>query len=669
MKNLYFIAFAVTFAGTAAAQSFFDDFESYAPGDYIGANSTEWTTWSGATGGSEDAQVVTTNAHSGTNAIYFQSTATNGGPQDVVLPLEGTYNVGTLNFESWFFVETGRAGYFNFQKTATIGQEWALDVTMETDGTAVFANSGSVLFETTYPMGQWFHLEMNIDLSTNNWQVSIDGVDQGSFSNPDNQVALLDIFPTFQSRFYVDDIGYTYSPVTLPALNAAVLLVNSNIILAGQTTTPEVTVRNLGTSAITSFDVTVDYNGTQYTESVSGVNLASLEEYTVAFNDAFTGVAGANAMTATVSAVNGNAADDNPVDDVKTTTIDPVVPAPGKIVVAEEGTGTWCQWCPRGAVAMDRMANEFGEFFAGIAVHNGSNDPMVNQDYDSEIASLITGYPSALVDRWPEIDPGNIEMDFLERITVAPKATISNRAVIADSTGELLVTLTYHFQQNATAGYRVAMVLTEDSLSGTGSGWAQANAYAGGGNGEMGGYENLPNPVPGSMMVYNHVARIILPGFEGKANSFSTAPQAGDSVKFEFTAMPDAEWNLDQMHIIGLLIDENGDIDNASHTTINEVLTEMPIAGVVKVRGADAGMGIFPNPATDKFSIAFVPEDGSHVQIRLLDMTGKQVFLKDYGKLSGAQRDEVDVTNLSEGIYFLELSMGTDRLTQKVVVQ
>ena len=63
------------------------------------------------------------------------------------------------------------------------------------------------------------------------------------------------------------------------------------------------------------------------------------------------------------------------------------------------------------------------------------------------------------------------------------------------------------------------MILTEDGVTGTSSDYAQANAYANNANGPMGGYENLPNPVPASQMVYDHVGRAIPTGYDGVAGS------------------------------------------------------------------------------------------------------------------------------------------------------
>ena len=68
-----------------------------------------------------------------------------------------------------------------------------------------------------------------------------------------------------------------------------------------------------------------------------------------------------------------------------------------------------------------------------------------------------------------------------------------------------------------------------------GSGYNQSNAYAGGGNGVMGGFETLPSSVPAAQMVYDHVARVIAPSFTGYANSFPAVVNSGESHTINFS--------------------------------------------------------------------------------------------------------------------------------------
>ena len=97
---------------------------------------------------------------------------------------------------------------------------------------------------------------------------------------------------------------------------------------------------------ITSFDVTVDYNGTQITENISGINLSSLATMAIDFSQSITLLGGTQNLTATINNVNLTTMDDDPSDDSKTISINAVTPAAGKLVIGEEGTGTWCGWCP-----------------------------------------------------------------------------------------------------------------------------------------------------------------------------------------------------------------------------------------------------------------------------------------------------------------------------------
>jgi hypothetical protein len=71
------------------------------------------------------------------------------------------------------------------------------------------------------------------------------------------------------------------------------------------------------------------------------------------------------------------------------------------------------------------------------------------------------------------------------------------------------------------------------------AGWSQSNAYAGGGSGEMGGFEILPNPVPASQMVYDHVARTILPSFTGQSGSIPSSVSMGEVHSYTFSVTVD----------------------------------------------------------------------------------------------------------------------------------
>lgn len=603
MKKITII-FGLFMINQLSAQTFFDNFDSYTAGQKLALQSGgAWTTWSNAPGGPEDVTVVNTNSVSPANSIYFSSNTAGGGPVDLVKNF-GVLNTGTFSLNMNMNVETGKAAYFNFQKTATIGQIWSADFSFNDNGTLKIVNQSGLNFETNYTHNVWFNFRIDINFNTNTWEIFINDISRGTFANTENQIASIDIFPVdqnspFSSGFFIDDFEYDITPYTLPNLNAAATLVSiSGTTLAGGEVTRSVKVRNLGTTPITSFDITCNYNGQDVMQNVTGLNLASLAETTVNINGTMTLVAGSNPLSATISNVNGGTQDEDINDNTAILQVNPIIPAIGKVVVGEEGTGTWCGWCPRGAVFMDKMETSYHNYWAGIAVHNG--DPMTVTDYDAAIGSLIGGYPSALVDRTPELDPSQMENAFLEQIIEMPTAVLANQAIWNSTTRELTVKVKNKFIQSANSNYKLACVITEDGVTGTGSGYNQTNYYAGSANGVMGGYETLPSSVPAAQMVYDHVARQIAPSFAGQTGVFSSVVNVGDEVFYTFNFTLPALWNENNVNIVSILIDPIGKIDNAGKTSFIDAIqaetTEITLdCGSTLVIQASSGTSTIPD--------------------------------------------------------------------------
>jgi hypothetical protein len=651
------------------AQLFSDDFEAYTTGA-LGPQSSSWTTWSGTEGGAEDGIVSTAQASSGTKSIYFNSTAASGGPQDCVLDFGPLYNSGVFTFTADFYVNANKSAYFNFQGSQTIGSLWALNVNMSNGTVSIDDGISADLAIGSYTPTTWFTLEIEANLTLGLWRAFIDGTQIGVWENGVNTLASIDLFPLQGSQFYVDDVSFDQQAYALPTLNAAVSGLDMGGNIATQSVTPTITVMNAGTTPVTSFSVSLNYGGLPYVQNITGVNLASLASQVVSFPGVVL-AAGSSTVTATVSNVNGGANDNDPTDDAASIVINPVVPAPGKMVVGEEATGTWCQWCPRGAVYMDLFEQEYSQFWAGIAVHNA--DPMADAVYDAGMGQLIGGYPSALVDRGTDVDPSGMGPQFFNRLQTAPTALIENGATWDPATRMLYVSVTADFQASANNNYKIACVLTEDEVTGTGGGWSQSNSYAGGANGVMGGYESLPNPVPAAQMVYNHVARSIQPSFAGFANSFPTTVNAGDNHTVNFLFILPQGWDETKIHIIGMLIDPTGKVDNAGKTTITEAvdngLQYGTVANVesVSLTQVDDRFQLFPNPTSSNATVALTIQEASTVELSITDMSGKVMNQRDYGQISGSYTIDLPTADFPAGIYLVELTINGEKQVKRLV--
>jgi hypothetical protein len=672
MKKFTLFASVLFASNLAFGQLFTDDFESYAAGSYLGPQSTSWSTWSGTEGGTEDVKISTVQAQSGANSIYLASTAANGGPQDVILKFgTGAYNSGIFTLESSFFINAGKNGYFNIQGSQVLGNSYALNVNMDAGKVRIDDGSTPDLAVGDYTDATWFKLKIEANLSIHVWKAYVNDVLIGTWVNGTNTVASADFYPIQGSQFYMDDVSFDYQTYTLPSLNAMAADLNMGGEIATQTVAPKIKVLNAGQTALTSFDVDLIYNGTTYTQNVTGQNVASVGIYTVTMPNVVL-AAGNNNATVIVYNVNGGS-DDISSDDTLIKAINPVVPAPGKMVVSEEGTGTWCQWCPRGAVFMDQFNTKYQGYWVGIAVHNG--DPITVTDYDAAFGNLISGYPSALVDRGTDVDPSGMTPDFFTRLQVAPKATLVNGATWDATSRTLNVSVTANFTAAANSNYKLACVLTEDDVTGTGSAYNQSNAYAGGGNGVMGGFETKPNPVPASQMVYDHVARAIAPSFDGFANSFPATVNAGDAHTLNFSFNLPTTWDDTQMHIVGLLIDPAGRIDNAGTATITEAVGNGFItgsnAGLFEANASqiDDDVKIYPNPATDNTNISLNLKNESTVEMQLVDVSGKVMAARNYGSLNGTWSVNLNTSNLNAGIYLVELTINGTKVTKRLIVE
>ncbi|MCF8269634.1 MAG: Omp28-related outer membrane protein [Crocinitomicaceae bacterium] len=669
MKKIYLLV-----AGLAAfnlnAQLFSDNFDAYTAGQYLGPQSLTWSTWSGTEGGNEDVQISSTNASSAPNAIYFSSTAANGGPQDVVLKFGQLYNSGVFTLQNKFYVNAGKKGYYNIQGALTIGNLWALNVNLNSGQLTIDDGITPNLVVSSYPESAWFELKIEANLTLHVWKAYVNGNLVGTWVNGVNTVASADFFPVQNTQMYIDDVMFDHVPFTVPALDAMVADIDMGAELATQSGTPTVKVVNGGSTAITSLKVDLTYNGSTTTQNVTGVNIPTAGVYNVSLPSTVL-AAGTLPINAVVYNVNGGAGDNTPSNDTLIELINPIVPAPGKMVVGEEATGTWCQWCPRGAVFMDLFETKYQDFWAGIAVHNG--DPMTVEAYDTGIGTLIGGYPSALVDRLGDVDPSGMSSDFFTRLQTAPKATLVNGATWDANSRVLNVSVRYNFALAANGNYKSACVLTEDGVTGTGAGWSQSNAYASGNNGVMGGYESLPSPVPAAQMVYDHVARAIAPSFTGMTGIFPATVNAGDAhiVNYSFT-LP-AGWDENEIQIIGLLIDPTGKIDNAGSVDINTAVAngyETGLnAGIAQVLESSRPVALAPNPANGTSAILMNLTTESEVHIELSDLNGKLITSGEYTNLFGAQSIAINLNGLSAGMYAVNILINGTLYTEKLIVE
>jgi hypothetical protein len=317
------------------------------------------------------------------------------------------------------------------------------------------------------------------------------------------------------------------------------------------------------------------------------------------------------------------------------------------------------------------MELKYPGHWAGIAVHNA--DPMTVTEYDA--ALTVSGYPSALVDRGTEMDPSEMEVAFLDNIVIAPSAFITNGANWDAITRVLDVSVSANFQTAADNNFKLAIVLSEDEVTGTGSAYGQSNAYAGGASGVMGGYELLSNPVPASQMVYNHVARAIAPSFGGTNIAFPATINSGETYTINASFTLPSTWDETQMHIVSMLVNQSGTVNNAGKATLTEAIANGFVSGtsiatsIVDQNQIDANLAVYPNPANEYTSIKVQLKNEQNVTLKLIDMNGRTVASRNYGQMNGASEIQLNTSNFEAGLYLIQLTLDNTIVSRRLIIE
>ncbi len=468
---------------------------------------------------------------------------------------------------------------------------------------------------------------------------------------------------------FTDNGGYLYGlgvddiSIYAPAAVEATFKLNSYKKYALKSDAVEVkgSITNLGYSTITEVDMTYKVGTTTATKKIKGLNIAPLTTAELTHPTAYNyKTTGAQSFDVSIDSVNKVAIKNT--SNFKTLVISKNVQ---RNVVFEEGTGTWCVWCPRGAVFMDSMASAYPKEFIGIAVHNGANDPMKVTAYDAGLVKTpgFAGFPSVVVNRTDIIDPSEMfDVYDAARAELNP-FTLSHKIVYDSLTRKATITLKSSAAMTTTGDYRFNVVLSEDGVKGTTAGYNQANAYAGGASGEMGGYELLPNPVPAKNMVYNHVGRAILGTYEGVALSIPTDIVEDKEYTYDFTYTVPATMKPANMHVVSMVLDAaNG-----------QILTGITDKLVTKKVGTNDlfennAVSVYPNPMGEDANIEVSTASNVEVGVKVFNVMGQQVAARNYGKMSGKNILPFVSANLPNGIYTIHVQMGDKLATQKVTI-
>jgi hypothetical protein len=457
-------------------------------------------------------------------------------------------------------------------------------------------------------------------------------------------------------HLYIDDIKVTVVNTTTDIKLVSVSPTGlSSWGAIGSTKTIGGKVFNNGSAPITSFTASYSDGLVTGTKTFTGLNIAYYGTYTFSITTPYTILSAADANLKVYVDL---ASDPIHTNDTLLSSVAGYSFVPNHKVVFEEGTGTWCGWCVRGAVYMDSIAEAYPNSCVPIAVHDG--DPMANTVYDNGVSGLVSGYPSILVDRSkgdPTLgDPSDAFTEYTNHKNDFALADLSVDQTYNSTTRVLTLVVNANIassftNNNSLHDIRLAAVITENQVHGTATTYNQHNYYAGGGSGVMQGaghvFQNEPDPVLAANMYYNYVARSILGGFTGLANSLPSVITAGNVYSHNFTYTVPAGYNLANIKINPLLIDaKNNIIYNGNSFSLNTATS------VNSIETKKLSFSLYPNPASSILNMDLNLEEADNVMVSIINCLGETVIAKNIGKIqSGTNALSFNVSELAFGAY------------------
>ena len=452
-----------------------------------------------------------------------------------------------------------------------------------------------------------------------------------------------------------DNFYYEFIPGQISADNIEMSeILTPTIAGTGTNATISGTITNMGSNTVTSLDITWDDGSGINSETISGLSIASYGTYS--FNHSTTlSIANASTYSLNICAEITGVTDADPSDNCLAHDISGLAFVPTRHVVIEEGTGTWCGWCPRGAVAMESVTSDASrENFIGIAVHNG--DAMTITAYDN--GANFSGYPGMNVNRkyLGESVSTTAMQSFYDQASAEPtNANVDVSGTYDQTTGDLTVEVTATFAAEINTDHRLSAVLLENGV--TGSSYSQSNYYSGGGSGNMimpnsgsmpgFNFSTAANPVPGSIMFYDHVARELYGGYSGQANSITLPATANSSQSYTFNSNV-GNYDPNNLQVVGFLINSaTGEIMNANKSYVFGVGMEEKSYNDIK---------LYPNPANDQATIAINGFKGDKINITVTNLLGEVVLDDVFYNMNGnVSAYNIDLNSIRNGIYSVNL--------------
>ncbi|MEP7168435.1 MAG: T9SS type A sorting domain-containing protein [Bacteroidota bacterium] len=102
-------------------------------------------------------------------------------------------------------------------------------------------------------------------------------------------------------------------------------------------------------------------------------------------------------------------------------------------------------------------------------------------------------------------------------------------------------------------------------------------------------------------------------------------------------------------------------------TDFNGSYSYSEIVAVTITKENNPGFSVFPNPVKDNLNIEFTSDNKQEVQLQLYDISGRKVISQSFMPVEGMNSGKADVSHISKGTYFIELTSGNVKSKLRII--
>ncbi len=427
--------------------------------------------------------------------------------------------------------------------------------------------------------------------------------------------------------------------VAMFALNLPAMMGAGNTSITG-------TMRNFGTSAISSFLLSYRVNNGNVETATINANVSAGGQYNFTHPTAWAATAGTHTVKAWVSLPSGP--DGYPSNDTLTTSVSVATQQVTRTALLEEFTSSTCPPCYQlnvvngfDAMLTNMQTNQPGSHLAAIKYQMNwpapGNDPSYNGDGNSR--RLYYGV-------------GGVPDPYLEGTSVwPPTSTLINNAIAKPSfvsmdvsytlngtTVDVTVNVTPHYSG---VGYKTYIAITEDFYNYPGAYTPQKD--------------------------YHYAMRKMLPN----GNGISMSPLVADQTQtftqsYTLTEGGPAQGNYNLWgNVNGITI-----VAFVQHVSSKEVVqaafAASPVAGIDEQVKANDLLRAWPNPTDGKLYLRYEQPAGKDATVEVFNALGERVLGEQRRFATSGQVEAIDLQGQQPGMYLVRVTTEGRTSTQRI---